>query len=46
MTKTTERVHPLAKALLAGTVMAVMMAATAFAATTPPIMISERALPR
>lgn len=45
MTKTTGRGHLLVKALLAGTVMAVMIAATAFAATTPPIQSGTYKVP-
>ena len=45
MIKATQRGRCLVKTLLAGTVMAVLMAATAFAATTPPIRSGEYKVP-
>ena len=45
MTMRTRRVSYLVKALITGTVMAVMMSVTAFAATTPPIKSGEYKVP-
>lgn len=45
MIKATQRGRCLVKALLAGMAMTVLMAATAFAATTPPIRSGEYKAP-